>query len=364
MPYLLPALLLAFVLVGAAWWLSRAIRQALERARNDTALTLLQNQVHAVAQQTAQQAEALQAALRGFSGQIGQALDATRKGMDERLDGAARVIQGVSVKLGQLDEASKRIFDVGRDIAGLQEILRAPKLRGNIGELFLDDLLGQILPPEHYRMQHAFRNGQAVDAVIVLRSGMVPVDAKFPLDNFRQLVAAAGDEARAAARKLFARDVKKHIDAIAEKYIRTDEGTFDFALMYIPAENVYYETIIKDDSAEGESALFQYALKKRVIPVSPNSFYAYLQTILLGLKGLRIEESARELLDKLVGLRRDLERFDEAFRLIGQHLDNSKKKYDEAEKRLTKIEGHMEQLEGTSKGLEAPASPPSVPLQP
>jgi DNA recombination protein RmuC len=360
MEYLIAAILLGLVVIAAAWWVQRSLRTTLAQARNDAALSLLQNQVNAVAQQGAQQAEALQAAMRGFSAQVGQALEATRKGMDERLDGAARVIQGVSHQLGQLDEASKRIFDVGRDIAGLQQILRAPKLRGNISELFLDELLGQILPPDHYQMQYAFRGGQIVDAVIVLKAGLVPVDAKFPLDNFR-LLAAAKEEDRQAVRKSFVRDVKNHVDAIAEKYIRTDEGTFDFALMYIPAENVYYETIIKEDTPGAELALFSYALNKRVIPVSPNSFYAYLQTILLGLKGLRIEESARELLDKLVGLRRDLEQFDEAFRLIGKHLDNSKKNYEDAEKRLSRIENHMEQLEGTSRELQAPPQPPSLP---
>ena len=342
MPYLLPALLLAFVLLAAAWWISRAIRQALERARNDTALTLLQNQVNAVAQQTAQQAEALQAALRGFSGQIGQALDATRKGMDERLDGAARVIQGVSVKLGQLDEASKRIFDVGRDIAGLQEILRAPKLRGNIGELFLDELLGQILPADHYRMQHPFRDGQVVDAVIVLRSGMVPVDAKFPLDNFRQLVAAAGDEARAAARKLFARDVKKHVDAIAEKYIRTDEGTFDFALMYIPAENVYYETIIRYD--DDKTDLRAYALQKKVIPVSPNLLYAYLMTVAMGLHGLQIEQKADQIRKNLQTICVGFQAFFDEWGTLGGHLQKAQGKYNEANGRLIKFQQQLEQI--------------------
>jgi DNA recombination protein RmuC len=328
------AIIVAAVVIAAALWIRASLVKALSEPRSDQALALLQNQVNAL------------------NAQLSQALEQTRKSLDTRLDNAAQVIQGVSRQLGQLDESSRRIFEIGKDMAGLQEVLRSPKLRGNLSELFLGDLLSQILPSEHYRMQYAFRSGEVVDAIIILKAGFVPVDAKFPLENFRKFAEAQGDDEKKAARRTFVRDVKIHIDAIAGKYIRTDEGTFDFALMYIPAENVYYETIIKDDDFGGDMSLFNYALGKRVIPVSPNSFYAYLQTILLGLKGLRVEESAREMLNRLAGLRKEFERFDEAFRLVGQHLDNSVKKFGEAEKRLGKLDGKMEQIDGVVKGLE------------
>lgn len=327
-------IIVAAVVIAAALWIRASLGKALSEPRSDQALALLQNQVNAL------------------NAQLSQALEQTRKSLDTRLDNAAQVIQGVSKQLGQLDESSRRIFEIGKDMAGLQEVLRSPKLRGNLSELFLGDLLSQILPSEHYRTQYAFRSGEVVDAIIILKAGFVPVDAKFPLENFRKFAEAQSDEDKKAARRTFVRDVKIHIDAIAGKYIRTDEGTFDFALMYIPAENVYYETIIKDDDFGGDMSLFNYALGKRVIPVSPNSFYAYLQTILLGLKGLRVEESAREMLNRLAGLRKEFERFDEAFRLVGQHLDNSVKKFGEAEKRLGKLDGKMEQIDGMVKGLE------------
>ena len=330
------------VMLAAAWWIRRSILAAIAKPRDDQSLALLQNQVNAL------------------NTQVAQALDNTRKSMDERLDNAARVIQGVSKQLGQLDESSRRIFDIGKDMASLQEVLRSPKLRGNISELFLEDLLAQILPPDHYKIQHAFRGGETVDATIVLKAGLVPVDAKFPLENFRLVVAAADDEARKIARKTFLRDVKIHIDAIAQKYIRPDEGTFDFALMYIPAENVYYETIIKDTDGTADFSLFNYALSKRVIPVSPNSFYAYLQTILLGLKGMKVEESARDMLNALAALRKDFERFEEPFRLIGKHLENSLKQFADADKRLGKLTGRMEQIDSATKGLNAPEVPPAI----
>ena len=325
-------------IIGVAWWLHKSLAQP----RDDQSLALLQNQVHTL------------------GAQVAQAIEISRKSMDERLDNAARVIQGVSQQLGQLDASSRRIVELGKDISSLQDILRAPKLRGNLSELFLGDLLSQILPADHYRLQYSFHSGETVDAVIVLKAGMVPVDAKFPLENFKRIIQAGNENERRTDKKAFIKDVKNHIDAIASKYIRADEGTFDFALMYIPAENVYYEIIIKEEEFGDEMALFNYALSRRVIPVSPNSFYAYLQTILLGLKGLRVEESAREMLNRLAGLGKEFERFEDSFRLVGQHLANSQSKYQDAEKRFSKIQGRFEQIDGTIKelgGEPAPALP-------
>ena len=233
-----------------------------------------------------------------------------------------------------LREKVGQIHEVGKAAAELVNILRAPKLRGGMGELFLGDLLGQILPPEHFKLQHRFRSGEAVDAVIQIGNKLVPVDSKFPLENFRRIMDSQSDSERIAARKQFMRDVKKHVDAISTKYILPDEGTYNFALMYVPAENVYYETIIKEESsASGEERpLFSYALEKRVVPVSPNSFYAYLQTILLGLRGMQVEERAQEILNTLARLRGDFERVQESFRVLGKHLTNAQGSYSEGEK--------------------------------
>ena len=175
-----------------------------------------------------------------------------------------------------------------------------------------------------------------------------------------RLVAAATDEERAGLRTPFLRDVKKHVDAIAAKYIRPDEGTLPFALMYIPAENVYYETIIKDDDFGGEGQLLSYALQRRVVPVSPNSFYAYLQTILLGLKGLRVEESARAVLDNLDRLNGEFQKFAESFALVGRQMENARKNFEDAEKRLGKVSGKLGDLDGLVKGLETRADGPRL----
>ncbi len=339
-----------------AAWISARLRELAPRPEDQQALAELKGHVASVNQQIAGGRQ-LVAALQG---QVVQTLDGTHRAMDERLDGAARVIQSVQQQLGQLGERTERLTEIGKDIASLQNILRSPKLRGNLGELFLGDLLAQILPPDHFRLQYTFKGGETVDAVVTLKAGIVPVDAKFPLENFQRIVRAQSEDEKKPARRAFIQDVKKHIDAIAKKYIRPDEGTFDFALMYIPAENVYYETIIKDDDLNGEGALFEYALKRRVIPVSPNSFYAYLQTVLLGLKGMRIEESAREVINQLSRVHTEFERFAESFRLVGIHLDNARAKYEEARARLDKVEQTLTHIDGVVAGASA-SGPPLTP---
>jgi DNA recombination protein RmuC len=162
---------------------------------------------------------------------------------------------------------------------------------------------------------------------------LVPVDAKFPLENFKRITEAATDEDKSRAKKQFVVDVKKHIDAIAAKYILPDEGTYDFALMYIPAENVYYETIIRDEAA-AEKSLCHHAMSQRVIPVSPNSFYAYLQAIVLGFKGMKIEDRAKEILQYLGRLQGDFARFRDEFALLGKHVGHAQSSYQNADRRL------------------------------
>jgi len=285
-------------------------------------------------------------------GQVTDQLQKSTGDLNTRLDNAAKVVSDVSKGLGGLSEATKKVFEVGKDIASLQEILRSPKLRGGLGELFLGELLAQILPPAHFTLQHRFKSGEVVDAVIRLGRNLVPVDAKFPLENFKRVIEVSSEEEQRAAKRKFISDVKKHIDAISGKYILPDEGTFAFALMYVPAENVYYELIIKDEAMDKDKGLLNYAFTKRVIPVSPNSFYAYLQTILLGLKGMHIEERAQDILTNLARLSGDFRKFQEEFELVGKHLTNTKSRYDEADKKLAKFEDKLQSLSDASPAIE------------
>jgi DNA recombination protein RmuC len=283
---------------------------------------------------------------------VSQQLQNSSGDINKRLDNAAKVIGDVQKNIGELSTASKQIFEVGKDIATLQEILRPPKLRGGLGEQFLGELLSQILPSKFFTLQYQFSSGERVDAVVKLGEKLVPIDSKFPLDNFRRIIECKIEEEKKAFQKAFSKDVKKHIDDIASKYIVPNEKTYDFALLYIPAENVYYETITKDESFGEEKGILSYALSKRVIPVSPNSFYAYLQVIVLGLKGLEIEENAREIQTRLVTLGNDLKVFQRDFQVVGTHLTNAMNKFEEARRRLDKFGFRFEQVE----------SQPSLPL--
>ncbi len=280
--------------------------------------------------------------------------DANRH-VGDRLDNAAKVVGEVQNRLGKMDEATARVYEVGKDIARLQEILRAPKLRGSLGEMFLGDLLAQVLPKDRFELQYGFQNGQKVDAVIRSVQGLIAIDSKFPLENFTRILEVKTDEERKSFRKVFITDVRKHIDAIAEKYILPDEGTLDFALMYIPAENVYYEIMLKSD--ESEKDLLRYAQERRVFPVSPNSFYAYLQTIAIGLKGLQLESGIREVMDNVARLRRDFEAFGRDFSLVGSHLTHARGKFEDADKRFQRLGDKIESLALREPSAGAPDQP-------
>jgi DNA recombination protein RmuC len=331
--------------VAATLYLVWTLSQRVGREPAGHGLTLIQDQLGSLRRDTSDaltaNAKLYDQRLADLTYQLNQRLAAMDRTMHDttgqvntRLDSTVRVIREVSATMGELSKASQQIFDVGKDIATLQQILRAPKLRGVIGELFLADLLKQVVP-NNFELQHRFRSGEIVDAVIKLGPKLVPVDAKFPLENFQRLSAAA-DAERKVLRKRFIADVEKHVDAISRKYILPDEGTYDFALMYIPAENVYYETIIRDE--RDEESLAACAVAKRVIPVSPNSMYAYLQAIVFGLRGLQVEKQAQEIMNHFGRLRTEFGKFHDDFEVVGKHITDAHNKYDSATRHLTRLE--------------------------
>jgi len=350
---LVGVLVLALALLGA-----RARRLAAQLADRDDerSLLVLQQEIDGLREQVAR---AIQISARGVNDQLAQmsatvdrrlhqGVELTQQAhrvLGDRLDNTARVVGAVERSLGGLEEANRRMLEIGRDIASLQEILRPPKPRGGLGEALLEDLLRQVLPAEHLAFQYAFASGQRVDAVIRLEAGMVPVDAKFPLDNFRRMLAAEDEREAARARRAFVADVRRHVDAIAERYIRPDEGTLDFALMYVPAENVYYEMIVRDELRTG-TGVGEYALRRKVIAVSPGSFYAYLQAIAHGLRGLRIERRASEIMDQLTAVRDACARLREAHRVVGRHLANAAAGAGQTERRLAELEARLARLAG------------------
>jgi DNA recombination protein RmuC len=265
--------------------------------------------------------------------------DALSKTVGERIADTTKVFGEVKESLGKLTQRTEQIQEVGKNISSLQDLLRAPKFRGGFGELLLERLLADILPHDNYSLQYKFRNSETVDAVIRIGGNLVPSDSKFPLEDFERIIAAESEEEQVALRKQFTRTIRRHIDNVT-KYILPDENTFDFALMYIPAENVYYETMLRGHAEESE--IFYYALQKRVIPVSPNSFYAYLQVIILGLKGLHIEQTAHEILGHLGRLQGDLGDFQEDYTTLGGHIRHAAGKYDDAARKLTRLSDKLQ----------------------
>lgn len=236
-----------------------------------------------------------------------ESLQRNSRDLNERLDNAAKVIGDVQRNVGEMSE-------IGRGMRELQEFLQSPKLRGNIGEQVLKELLGQMLPKSSFHLQYTFRSGEKVDAAIKTAAGIIPIDSKFPMENFRKMM--GNSENKVQAGKDFERDVKRHVDDIAKKYILTEEGTIDYALMYVPSEAVYYEIV-------NSLSLFDYASKHRVLPVSPTTFYAYMRAILMSFEGQKIESQAKEMLSVLRAVQTDYSKVDENLKTLGKHLTNA-----------------------------------------
>lgn len=237
-----------------------------------------------------------------------ESLQRNSRDLNERLDNAARVIGDVQRNVGEMSE-------IGRGMRELQEFLQSPKLRGNVGEQVLKELLGQMLPKSSFHLQYTFRSGEKVDAAIKTAAGIIPIDSKFPMENFRKMISES-IENKKKAQSDFERDVKRHVDDIAKKYILTAEGTIDYALMYVPSEAVYYEIV-------NSLSLFDYAGKRRVLPVSPTTFYAYMRAILMSFEGQKIESQAKEMLSVLRAVQTDYSKVDENLKTLGKHLTNA-----------------------------------------
>ena len=251
----------------------------------------------------------MQSTISNSSTETVRTLQENTKQLNERLDTAARVIRDVEKEVGQMSE-------IGRNMRELQDFLKSPKLRGNIGEQVLKDLIAQMFPKNSFYLQYEFKSGEKVDAAIKTDAGILPIDSKFPMENYQKMTKANEKREKEMYEKEFVRDVKKHIDAISKKYILPSEGTMDFALMYIPSESVYYEIV-------NQIEVLDYARKERVYMVSPSTLYAHLQTILLSFEGKKIESKSKELFTLLRSMQIDYEKVEENMSTLGKHINNA-----------------------------------------
>jgi len=321
------------------WMLSSHFKSGKEIAGQSASIGLLQ-----------QQLEALKATQESARSSFNQTLHTSQLTITRNLETSQKVLSQLNSQIGELQGTNKQMLQLGTDVKRLQDILASPKLRGQMGEWSLANLLQTVLPKDSYQLQYSFRDGQKVDALIKLAGSSVPVDAKFPLPAFEALIKAESDEEKIRLRKQFHSDVIKHIDKIAVNYIKPAEGTLDFALMFIPAENIYYETIIK--YADDAKDILQYSLDKRVIPVSPNLLYVYLMTVVMGLHGMQIEKQAAEIRQNLSRLNASLASFISDWDILGSHIRNSYNKYEEGQKKLDRFGIQLEQIQTESASLD------------
>ncbi len=258
-------------------------------------------------------------------------LGATNQAINERLDKAALFMKTIGQEVGQMRELGKSMKD-------LQDFLQSPKLRGNIGEEILKDLLNQVLPTSNFSIQYKFKEGQTVDAIIKTDNGLIPVDSKFPMENARKLFQTENEKDKAAVKNEFAKDVRKHIGDISRKYILPSEGTVDFAIMYVPSESVYYEVVANCQD------VIDYGQSKKVFLVSPNSFYYFLQAIMLGLRGKKIEEKAKQIMDTLGMIQHESVKFGESLGVLDRHLTNAKNAMEGVTSKYSKLSGKIDSV--------------------
>jgi len=274
--------------------------------------------------------------------------------MQKQFGESAKIIKDVTERLAKLDETNRQVVSFADQLKSLQDILKNPKQRGVLGEYYLETVLKNVMPPGTYQMQYAFKGGEIVDAVVFVKDKIIPIDSKFSLENYNRLVATHDEGERKRLEDAFRADLKTRIEETA-KYIKPDEGTMEFAFMFIPSEGVYYDLLVNKVGAlkEAERDLIQYAAgEKKVMIVSPTTFLAYLQTVLQGLKALQVEESAKEIRIRVGELGRHLASYETYMQKLGNHLGTSVNTYNRAYKELGKIDKDVLRISGDAAGIE------------
>jgi DNA recombination protein RmuC len=266
---------------------------------------------------------------------------------------SGRILRDLVERLVKLEETNKQVAGFANQLQSLENILKNPKQRGVLGEYYLETALKNVLPPKTYQMQYPFKNGEIVDAVIFIGDKIIPIDSKFSLENYNRLVQERDERARADIEKQFKGDLKTRIDETS-KYIKPEENTTDFAFMFIPSEGIYYDLLINQIGAVKVSThdLIEYAFKKRVIIVSPTSIFAYLQTVLQGLRALQIEESAKEIRQSVERLQKHLMNYEEYLKKLGNNLGTTVNMYNSASKEFKKIDKDILKITGAGGETE------------
>jgi DNA recombination protein RmuC len=336
-------ILLVFLL--AILWLVFDMKKKLaEKPKEDnSAILMFQEQLKEMRQ-----------ALQGFGNQVENRMGDSAKMIQQQANQSIVAIKDVTEQLTKLDETNKQVMGVANQLQGLEDVLKNPKHRGVLGEYFLETVLKNVLPPKNYQMQYGFKNGDIVDAVVFVKDKIIPIDSKFSLENYNRICQEKDPERREELEKQFKADLKNRIDETS-KYIRPAEKTMDFAFMFIPAEGIYYDLLINQVGAVKVNTrdLIEYAFKdKHVIIVSPTSFFAYLQTVMQGLRALQIEESAKEIRKNVEMLQKHVLNYQEYLRKLGNNLGTTVNMYNQTDKEFVKIGKDISRIAEKESGIE------------
>ncbi|MBI4919998.1 DNA recombination protein RmuC [Candidatus Azambacteria bacterium] len=299
---------------------------------------LIQNQINEIA--------------RTLDKKLGESAQTMQSQIQNQFSQSAKIIRDVTERLTKLDDTNKQVVNFADQLKNLQDILKNPKQRGILGEYYLETVLKNVLPPGTYELQYGFKDGTIVDAAIFIKDRIIPIDSKFSLENYNRLLEVRDEVERKRLEDAFRNDLKTRIDETS-KYVKPGEGTMDFAFMFIPAEAVYYDLLINKVGSINARDLVEYAIvDKKVIIVSPTSFFAYLQTVLQGLKALQIEESAKEIRKRVEELGRHLSSYETYMKKLGTHLGTSVNMYNQSYKELKKIDKDVLKITGEAVGIE------------
>ena len=334
-------ILMAGVIAMLVYFLLR--KKSGEKPQDNQAILMIQDQLKEMRQ-----------TLQNFGSQVENKMGDSAKMFQQQFAQSAKIVRDVTERLTKLDETNKQVMNVADQLQGLEDVLKNPKHRGVLGEYFLENVLKKVLPPKNYQMQYEFKNGDIVDAVVFVKDKIIPIDSKFSLENYNRILNEKDQDRKEELEKQFKADLKNRIDETA-KYIKPNENTMDFAFMFIPAEGIYYDLLVNQVGAIKVNTrdLIEYAFKeKHVIIVSPTSFFAYLQTVMQGLRALQIEESAKEIRKYVEMLQKHLLSYDEYMKKLGNNLGTTVNAYNRASKEFGKVDKDVIKITGKAGEIE------------
>ncbi len=334
----------------------KELKKGKEEKKDDQSFLMLQSQLEKIAEANEKLSRSNQELKDELSERLNQKLNQNQKEMTEsvrhQFEQSQKMIKNVTEELGEVRKSTGNVASFAEQLKSLQDILQNSKQRGALGEYFLESTIKNILPPEAYEFQYQFKNGDIVDAIIKLPDGIIPIDSKFSLENYNKIIAENDPEKRKLLERTFKEDLKKRITETA-KYIKPKEGTMDFAFMFIPSEGIYYDLLVSKVGVVNSQNFLEYAFRdKKVIVVSPTTLHAYLQTVMQGLKALKIEKKAGEIGKRVADLQKHLEKYFTVHEKLGNTISTVVNHYNASSKSLKQISNDALKITGEGEKFE------------